>query len=152
MEGQELIKAKAACVRYEDIRNSALNLLTESNEIEAIARVIGEASLPDDQRLKLQAAELLKEGFLKQNAYDKIDSFCAPSKQMLLLCVMIDFYSKAEGLLRKQCPIEKLMELPLLATLKRIKEDEGQEKAIVQLSRQIDDALEELAGKYCPGP
>jgi V/A-type H+-transporting ATPase subunit A len=152
LEGQSLIKAKMAFARYEDIRNSALNLLTESNEIEAIARVIGEASLPDDQRLKLQTAEMLKEGFLKQNAYDKVDSFCAPAKQMLLLSVMIDFYSKAEGLLRKQCPIDKMLELPVLARLKRIKENEGQETAIIQLSRQIDDALEELAGKYCPGP
>ena len=152
LEGEELIKAKVAFARYEEIRNTALNLLTESNEIEAIARVIGEASLPDDQRLKLQTAEILREGFLKQNAYDKIDSYCSPTKQILLLSVMIDFYTKAEGLLRKQCPIDRLLELPVLARLKRIKEDEGQETAIIQLSRQIDDALEDLTENYCHGP
>jgi len=148
LEGEELIKAKMAFARYEELRNRALDLLTESNEIEAIARVIGEVSLPDDQRLKLQTAEILKEGFLKQNAYDKVDSYCAPPKQILLLSTMINFHSKAEGLLRKQVPIDKLLELPALSALKRVKEDKGQEKAIIQLSRQIDDQLEELATKY----
>ena len=148
MEGQELIKARMAFARYEEIRNSALDLLTESNEIEAIARVIGEASLPDDQRLKLQTAEILREGFLKQNAYDKVDSFCAPPKQMLLLSMIIDFHLKAEGLLRKHVPIEELLELPTLTAMKRMKEDTSQETAIVRLSRQIDEDLEKLARKY----
>ena len=148
MGGQELIKARMAFARYEEIRNRALDLLTESNEIEAIARVIGEASLPDDQRLKLQTAEILREGFLKQNAYDKVDSFCAPPKQILLLSMIIDFHSKAEGLLRKHVPIEELLELPTLTAMKRMKEDTCQETAIVQLSRQIDDDLEKLARKY----
>lgn len=148
MEGQDQIKEKIAFARFEDIRTNALDILTKSNEIESIARVIGEASLPDDQRLILQTAEILKEGFLKQNAYDKIDSFCTPSKQMLLLSMIMDFYSKAEGLLRKQVPIERLLELPIISRMKRIKEDKGQETAIMQLSREIDESLGGIAGKH----
>jgi V/A-type H+-transporting ATPase subunit A len=148
MENQEQIKGRVAFARFEELRNQALDLLTKSNEIEAIARVIGEASLPDNQRLILQTAEILKEGFLKQNAYDPIDSFCPPQKQMLLLSMMMDFYSKSEGLLRKKVPIEKLLELPFISRMKRIKEDKQKELAIMELAREADESLEEIAEGY----
>lgn len=133
---------------FEQLRSAALDLLIRSTEIESIARVIGETSLPDDQRLLLQTAEVIKEGFLKQQAYDKVDSFCPPSKQILILNMMIEFHRKAEVLLRKQVPIEKIMELPAISTMKRVKENTKQEKAIMQLSKDIDSGLEEIAKKY----
>lgn len=136
---------------FEQLRSAALDLLVKSTEIESIARVIGETSLPDDQRLLLQTAEVMKEGFLKQEAYDKVDSFCPPSKQILLLIMMVEFHRKAEILLRKQVPIEKIMELPAISKMKRVKEDARQEKAILQLSKDIDTGLEEIGKKYGTG-
>jgi V/A-type H+-transporting ATPase subunit A len=133
---------------FKQLRSAALGLLTESAEIEAIARVIGETTLPDDQRLILQTAQLIKEGFLKQNAYDEIDSFCNPSKQVALLGMILRFHVKAETLIKKQVPIEKLMNLPIISKMKRIKEDKGQEIAILQLIQEIDMDMEEIRQEY----
>jgi V/A-type H+-transporting ATPase subunit A len=133
---------------FEQLRGTALGLLTESSEIEAIARVIGETTLPDDQRLILQTAQLIKEGFLKQNAYDEVDSFCDPFRQVALLSMFLRFYAKAEVLIKNQVPIEKLMGLPIISKMKRIKEDKGLQLAILQLIQEIDANLEEIAKKY----
>ena len=133
---------------FEQLRSTALDLLSRSVQIEWIARVIGETALPDDQRLILQTAEIIKEGFLKQNAYDKIDSFCSPSRQVLLLSMILDFHEKAQALIKKQVPIEKIVELPVISKMKRIKEDKGREIAILQLIKEVDECLEKIAKDY----
>jgi V/A-type H+-transporting ATPase subunit A len=133
---------------FEQLRTTALDLLTKSAEIEAIARVIGETTLPDDQRLILQTAQLIKEGFLKQNAYDEVDSFCHPFRQVALLSMMLRFYVKAQVLIKNQVPIEKIVDLPVISKMKRIKEDMGQQLAISQLTQEVDADLEEIAQKY----
>ena len=133
---------------FEQLRGAALDLLTKSAEIEAIARVIGETTLPDDQRLILQTAQLIKEGFLKQNAYDEVDSFCHPFRQLALLSMILKFYAKAQILIKNQVPIEKIVGLPVISKMKRIKEDLSLQVAILGLVQEVDSDLDEIAQEY----
>jgi V/A-type H+-transporting ATPase subunit A len=133
---------------FEQLRNTALEVLTKSAEIEAIARVIGETTLPDDQRLILLTGQLIKEGFLKQNAYDEVDSFCHPLRQVALLSMMMRFFIKAQILIKNQVPIENIVELPIISKMKRVKEDVGQQLAVSELTEEIDADLERIAQKY----
>ena len=135
-------------LNFEQLRGNALELLSESAEIESIARIIGETALPDDQRLIMLTAELLKEGFLRQNAYDDVDAFCPPFKQILLLEMILEFHDKAQVLVKKQVPIEKITELPMISRMKRIKEDKGGERAVVQLNEEVVEQLEKIAQEY----
>jgi len=132
----------------EQLRTTSFELLNKASEIEAIARIIGETSLPDDQRLILHTSELMKEGFLKQNAYDSVDSYCPPEKQVLLLDMILDFYSKAQILVQNKIPIEKFIDLPIISQMKRIKEDKGEEMAVLQLITEIDEELMKIAKLY----
>lgn len=132
----------------EQLRSASLELLNKASDVEAIARIIGEASLPDDQRLILHTSELMKEGFLKQNAYDSVDSFCPPEKQVLLLSMILSFYSKAQILVNRGVPIDKFIGLPFMSKMKRIKEDKGEDMAILQLIKEIDDDLTNVAQSY----
>jgi len=133
------------------LRSTSLELLSKASDIEAIARIIGETSLPDDQRLILHTSELMKEGFLKQNAYDEVDSFCPPEKQVLLLDMILDFYSKAKDLLDKGISIERFINLPFVSKMKRIKEDKGEEMAVLQLIREIDEELMKISRAQISG-
>ncbi|HUW48581.1 MAG TPA: V-type ATP synthase subunit A [Patescibacteria group bacterium] len=132
----------------EQLRSTSLELLNKASEIEAIARIMGETSLPDDQRLILQTSELMKEGFLRQNAYDSVDSFCPPEKQVLLLDMILDFYSKAQVLIENKVPIQKLLDLHVVSRMKRIKQDKGEEMAVLQLIRDIDEELAKIGKAY----
>jgi V/A-type H+-transporting ATPase subunit A len=133
---------------FEQLRGTALDLLTKSAEIEAIARVIGETTLPDDQRLILQTAQIIKEGFLKQHAYDEVDSFCHPFRQVALLSMILKFYAKAEILIKNQVPVEKIVDLPVISKMKRIKEDMGLQVAILELIQEVDADLRKIAEEY----
>lgn len=129
-------------------RERALELLSEAAEIESIARVIGESALPDDQRLILLTAEVLKEGFLRQSAFDEVDCFCEPERQVLLLKMIIDFHELAEKLVKSRVPIDRIRELPEISRMMRVKEDKRRVEAVKELIAQVRGKLEAIASEY----
>jgi V/A-type H+-transporting ATPase subunit A len=132
---------------WEGIRARALRLLEEASEIEETARIIGEKALPDEQRLVLLMAELLREGFLVQNAFHEVDRYCAPEKQSALLEAFVGFHALAAPLVRKGIPIEQIRELDVLRELMRLKEREGVEP-IKEAKHQMKMEVDDLAIKY----
>jgi len=98
--------------------------------------------LPDSQRLTLEAARWLKEGFLQQSAYDPRDMFCSPARQMKMLRLILDTYRKAREVLERGVPFYRIQELEGLAGLYRMKADVGED----QLAR-FDELAQTLAGR-----
>lgn len=133
---------------FPEYRARALELLSIAAEIESIARVIGESALPDDQRLILLTAEIIKEGFLRQSAFDEVDAYCEPQKQALLLRMIIDFYDKAVKLVKNRVPIDVIREIPQISLMMRVKEDRGGIKSILKVIEDTDEALEKIANNY----
>lgn len=105
-----------------DLRKRAMGILEEASKIEETARVIGEKALPDDQRLILLISEILREGFLFQNAFHEVDTYCDPKKQVTMLKAIIEFYEMVKPLVDKGVPIEKIRELRTIVNLKRMRE------------------------------
>jgi V/A-type H+-transporting ATPase subunit A len=131
---------------WESVRAQALRLLEEASEIEETARIIGEKALPDEQRLVLLLAEMLREGFLVQNAFHEVDTYCEAEKQSALLKVIIDFHNQVEPLIRQGVPIEKIREMGVLTELLRLKERQGTrpiKESYVEMETQTKDLAEE---------
>jgi V/A-type H+-transporting ATPase subunit A len=135
---------------WEQIRAKALELLEEAAEIEETARIIGEKALPDEQRLILLLAEMLREGFLVQSAFHEVDRYCEAEKQAALMKIIIDFYNLAEPLIRQGVPIEKVRELGVVPELMRLKERKGLEPieaARIEIRKQIARLAEQYEVK-----
>jgi len=127
---------------WERLRERALGLLEEASEIEETARIIGEKALPDEQRLVLLIAEMIREGFLVQNAFHEVDTYCEAEKQAKMLRALMEFYDRVEPLVRKGIPIERIRELPIISELMRLKERRGLkpiEEALREMERQVDE-------------
>lgn len=133
---------------FPEYRGEALTILSTAAEIESIARIIGESALPDDQRLILLTAELLREGFLRQHAYHEIDAFCEPEKQALLLRMIIDFHKKAKNLILSRVPIDRIRSLPQISKMIRIKEEAKELMAIEKLMDEVTEELNKIALEY----
>ena len=112
---------------WAESRSQALRLLEEASEIEETARIIGEKALPDEQRLVLLLAEMLREGFLVQSAFHDVDTYCEAEKQTALLKVFIEFYTKVDPLVKAGVPIEKIRDMDVVSELMRLKERAGVE-------------------------
>ncbi|MGC8836350.1 MAG: V-type ATP synthase subunit A [Infirmifilum sp.] len=133
---------------FPQYRRRALRLMTVASEIEAIASVVGEGALPDDQRLILLTSEIIKEGFLRQTALTGEDVFCKPEKQYWMLKMMIDFFDKAYELVKKRVSIEEITKLPEVYEMMRVKEDERGLEAVKELYNRIMQKLDEIAERH----
>ncbi len=132
---------------WERLRERALGLLEEASEIEETARIIGEKALPDEQRLVLLIAEMIREGFLVQNAFHEVDTYCEAEKQARMLRALMEFYDRVEPLVRKGIPIERIRELPIIPELMRLKERRGLDP-IEEVLREMEKQVRKLEEEY----
>jgi V/A-type H+-transporting ATPase subunit A len=133
---------------WQEMRGRALVLLQEDYQLQRIVKIIGEEALPDTQRLTLAAARWLKEGFLQQSAFDPVDMFCLPAKQIKMLKLILATYGKAKEVMARGVPFYQVRELEELGALMRmksaIKADELEK--FDALEKSLRDKLESLAG------
>ncbi|MEE1167238.1 MAG: V-type ATP synthase subunit A [Treponema sp.] len=103
------------------VRTQALELLKKEERLQQIVRLIGPDALPDTDRLVLKVSEMIKNGFLQQNAFDDVDMYCSSEKQIMILVMMMDFYKKGLSLVKNGCPLGKVISLPVCDEIVRIK-------------------------------
>ncbi|GAB6148637.1 V-type ATP synthase subunit A [Stetteria hydrogenophila] len=96
--------------RWAEYRNEAMNILLRESELQEIVRLIGPESLDEKDKLILDVARLIKDGFLKQNAFDPVDAFTPPVKQFKLLQMIIDYYRKAMELVEAGVTVKEIRE------------------------------------------
>ncbi len=130
--------------RWAQIRQEALDLLKREQRLQQIVRLIGPDALPDTERLILVVSEMIKNGFLQQNAFDDIDVFSVPEKQILILELMIQFYKRSLSVIKQGAPLMKITNLPVKEEIVRIKTSVANDK-ITEIST-VESHLEEQIG------
>ncbi|MCP8311931.1 MAG: V-type ATP synthase subunit A [Candidatus Methylarchaceae archaeon HK02M1] len=102
-------------------RNATYEILQREDELKEIVRLLGPEALPDEQKLILDVARMIKEGFLQQSAYDEVDSYCRPEKQMKLLRIFVDFYRESQNALKNGVSLNTIRAMPIIPKLIRAK-------------------------------
>jgi V/A-type H+-transporting ATPase subunit A len=135
---------------WNEVRVKALELLKREQRLEQIVRLIGPDALPDEQRLILITAEMIKNGFLQQSSFDPVDKYCVPEKQILLLHAIMEFHHRAEAAIKAGAPLPKIIALPVREKLSRLKSEVPNERAqdIRQSELEIAAEFEELQRHY----
>ena len=131
-------------------RQSALDLLKREQRLAEIVRLIGPDALPDEQKLILVTAEIIKDGFLQQNSFDELDMYCAPAKQVKLLCLIMEFYEKAHECIKKGAPLLRVTAHSLKERLARLKSEVKNDdlSPIDLFAETIRADLEGIAASY----
>ena len=86
-----------------------------------IVKLVGPDALPSDERLILETARLLREGFLQQNALDDVDAYSTIQKQIHLLSLILHFHQRAQRIIKAGALIAVIHDLPVVNTLIRLK-------------------------------
>ena len=92
-------------------RADALELLKREQRLAQIVKLIGPDALPDTQRLVLHCSEMIKNGFLQQNAFDDVDMYSVPEKQVAILRLIMEFYRRGLEIVKAGAPLLKLRDL-----------------------------------------
>lgn len=87
-----------------------MRVLIREDELRQIVRLVGPESLAEKDKLVLETAKLIKDAFLKQNAYDDIDAFSSPQKQVRIMRLIYIFYNQSQDLISKGLPLKKILE------------------------------------------
>jgi len=103
------------------VREKALDLLKREQKLSQIVKLIGPDALPDNQRLVLLTAEMIKNGFLQQSAFDDVDMFSVPDKQVRILKLIMDFHDRAHAIIQLGAPLLKIRELSCQERIVRAK-------------------------------
>ncbi len=106
---------------WAELRTEALTLLQREERLQQIVKLVGPDVLPDAQRLILFVAEIIKDGFLAQSAFDEKDMYCTPERQMALLRLIMRLYRKGRDLIQAGVPLSRLRDLPCIPQLVRAK-------------------------------
>ncbi|MGC9348801.1 MAG: V-type ATP synthase subunit A [Anaerolineae bacterium] len=135
---------------WEHLRERALEILQREDHLQQIVQLIGADALPDDQRLVLETARLLREGFLQQDAMDEVDTFASIEKQIKMLELSLSFHDRASHLVERGCPIVVIHNLPVVERIVRIKQmvPNDQIGRIDDIHQMLDKEMDELEQQY----
>ena len=109
--------------KFVTCRNEILNILTTENRLNEIVKLIGSDVLPDDQKLILEIARVIRLGFLQQNAFHKEDTFVPMAKQLRMMEVILHLYRRCRELVALNMPMALLRESDVFEKLIAIKYD-----------------------------
>ena len=133
-----------------ELRTEALTLLQREDRLQQIVKLVGPDVLPDSQKLILFIAEIMKDGFLAQSAFDENDMYCTPEKQVDLLRMILILYRKGQDLIQRNVPLTRIRSLNCVSQILRAKAAFGNKEPekFSELERAIGEEAEVLAKEY----
>ncbi len=133
-----------------ELRTEAMTVLQREDRLQQIVKLVGPDVLPDSQRLILFIAELLKDGFLTQSAFDEKDMYCSPERQMALLRIILMLYRSGRDIIQAGAPLLKVQQLASVPQVMRAKAAFGNDElaALGDLGERLRQELDALAREY----
>ena len=127
--------------RFVDYRNRIVYLLTQESSLMEIVKLIGADVLPDDQKLILEIAKVIRVGFLQQNAFHKDDTCVPMEKQFKMMEIILYLYKKSRSLISMGMPMSVLKEDKIFDKIISIKYDVPNDHLDLfdDYRKQIDD-------------
>ncbi len=94
--------------KFLDYRNRIMSILSQENSLMEIVKLIGADVLPDDQKLTLEIAKVIRLGFLQQNAFHKDDTCVSMEKQFKMMDVILYLFKTCRKLIAMGMPMSIL--------------------------------------------
>jgi len=128
------------------LRDEAMALLQRERELVEVAELVGTESLQDTERLVLESARLLREGFLRQSAYHPADATCSPGKAFRMLQAFLAFHARAGSAVAAGVPLRAVLDTGAGARLLRLAEARDAEvpAEAAAISTWMADAISHL--------
>ena len=130
---------------YLEYRSVINNLLQEENKLMEIVKLVGADVLPDDQKLVIQIARVIRIGFLQQNAFHPDDTYVPIEKQRDMMKVIVHLYNKSKQIVAANVPLDDLLSTGLYERIIKMKYEVPNNK-LEMFDNIIDDIDRTIAG------
>ncbi|PNR92507.1 ATP synthase subunit A [Petrotoga sp. 9PWA.NaAc.5.4] len=133
---------------WDHYRRKAMELLSQDDALQQTIKILGEDVLPDNQKLIVSIARIIKIGILQQSAFSDVDSYCPLEKQFRLLKIVIDVYNKATDFIKKSVAFTKVLPAEIVSKLLTMKEEIKNTEEFYNFENLINKHFEDLEREY----
>jgi V/A-type H+-transporting ATPase subunit A len=130
------------------LRSEVYGVLQREDTLKEIVRLLGPEALPDEEKLILEVARMIKIGILQQNSFDDVDTYCSPEKQYRLLEMQVEFYRRGQQALKEGATLVDIRAMPIISSMLKarmgIKDDEMPKFAA--LLKDMDGQFKSIRG------
>ncbi len=127
--------------KFLDYRQQISNILIEENKLMEIVKLIGSDVLPDDQKLTIEIARVVRVGFLQQNAYHKDDTYVPLDKQFMMMGAILNLYKCAKNAVNAGVTVSAITGTGLFEKVIKMKYDIPNDKP--EMFRLLNVEIEE---------
>lgn len=140
-------------IKMMEIRTKLMGVLLEENKLMDIVKLIGEDVLPDEQRIILEIAKIIKIGFLQQNAFHPLDLYTTLTNQYNMLKVINTLYDRANSCIKKGIPLSQVKDDSLFSDIIMIKYEISDENTRLfgEFLDRINKFYDSLENRYKEG-
>ena len=122
----------------------AMKTLQREAELQDVVQMVGSDSLPDEQKITLEVAKMIREIFLQQNAYHPVDCYCPLARQYKMLTLIKKYSDKSEKALEAGAPVDKIAYLPVRTRFNQAKYEENVDEELAAVDADMDKQFMEL--------
>ena len=127
-------------------RQRIANLLREESQLMEIVKLIGSDILPENQKLIMETARLVRLGFLQQNSYNPVDTYVPLKKQLLMMQTILRLYDGVKEGIDRSIPLSQYTATGIFDTVVKMKYEIPNEdlSKFDDYAAMIDKALEQV--------
>lgn len=124
-------------------RNEIASILAEETKLMEIVKLIGSEILPDDQKLTLEIARVIRIGFLQQNAMHETDTYTPIAKHFKMMEAILALQKAAKEAVARQIPISRILATGMFDKVIKMKYEIPNDKP-----EMIDSYISEITQVY----
>jgi V/A-type H+-transporting ATPase subunit A len=129
---------------WNSLRLWAMATLQKESELQDIVQLVGSDALPEEQRLTLEVARMIREFFLQQSAYHPVDTYSPLKRQYEYMNAIRKFSEHAKKAIALEVPLEKIVSLPCRADLGKLKFEETIDEDLKTVTVAMDKQFASL--------
>jgi V/A-type H+-transporting ATPase subunit A len=131
-------------------RTEIMDLLQREVRLQQVVKLVGPDALPDSQRFVLEVCTMFKNAFLQQSAFDDIDRYSIPEKQMKMLQIILVYWRRGQDAIKRGVTLVNIKEIKVVQDIIRMKFSVTNEdlKSIDAFQAKLERAFDQLESIY----
>ena len=126
------------------IKAWTMQILQKESELQEVVQMVGSDSLPDEQKITLEVAKMIREIYLQQNAYHPVDCYCPISRQYKMLTLIRRYSDLADKALEAGVQVDKIAYIPVRQRFNQAKYEENVDAELEAVGVDMEKQFAEL--------
>ena len=127
------------------MRDRAMAILQQEEELQQIVQLVGPDALPDKERIILDTAKMLREDYLQQSAFDDVDTYCSLKKQHMMLKTILNYHDLSLKFVSSGVSLKSILGMKVRERISRMKEIREEMIAEIEnINREMEDEFKSL--------